>query len=586
MLKIYLSSTFEDLKEHREAVYRQLNKLAGLKVIAMEDYVATDERPLAKCLSDVADCDIYIGLFAWRYGFIPQDLAAEGRSITECEYRYAEKLEKTCLIFLVDEKEPWVPAYMDSATNRPEAAAKLAALRKELLDSKTAVMFGTPQEVASAAAVAVANQLARLQPAAATGAHDAGNAPQFREITGRLLIACSPHDEVLATALAQRVSAASGRSAAVAPRALFAKTQEDFAELEAALTVHHAGLVLATATSKLPLLERTPQVERILSIMEARLGEVALVLGGVTADELPPGLCRIPCFVLPGHDEAALTAAAFADAANWARQVVPPPGMRAVGLPVSVVAMTKEELLGLQGNAGLIGDQLGRSIQEQFECLTGELNKSGIAWTDAYGATREVWQPFGVDGKPVRQLIAGLVHILNSRNLPKLRERQIKVQWYPFDHDLLEEPNLRGIYQDVAKGGCVLLVDEMSLFYPPLREALINSPFFNNEQVAVVTISPLDSGQDTLNKLLEAAARKNLSWAFERYATDLDPQCEFAVSDERRLKRWLHASIPETASNMRDPRPDRPRMQAFFDKVGVTSRRGGGDYLWGGGGRP
>ena len=67
-LKIYLSSTFEDLKDYRRRVYEQLRTLRH-DVIAMEDYVAADERPLDKCLRDVRDSDVYIGLFAWRYGY-------------------------------------------------------------------------------------------------------------------------------------------------------------------------------------------------------------------------------------------------------------------------------------------------------------------------------------------------------------------------------------------------------------------------------------------------------------------------------------------------------------------------------------
>jgi hypothetical protein len=43
----------------------------GHTAIAMEDYVAGDERPLDKCLEDVRACQAYVGIFAWRYGFIP-----------------------------------------------------------------------------------------------------------------------------------------------------------------------------------------------------------------------------------------------------------------------------------------------------------------------------------------------------------------------------------------------------------------------------------------------------------------------------------------------------------------------------------
>jgi len=57
----------------------------------MEGYAASEERPLDACLKDVKDRDIYVGMFAWRYGYIPpkEHGNAAGLSITECEYRRA-----------------------------------------------------------------------------------------------------------------------------------------------------------------------------------------------------------------------------------------------------------------------------------------------------------------------------------------------------------------------------------------------------------------------------------------------------------------------------------------------------------------
>ena len=63
MATIYLSSTYEDLTEHREAVYRALRRL-GHDVRAMEDYVATDQRPVDKCLADVAEGAALKGYFS------------------------------------------------------------------------------------------------------------------------------------------------------------------------------------------------------------------------------------------------------------------------------------------------------------------------------------------------------------------------------------------------------------------------------------------------------------------------------------------------------------------------------------------
>lgn len=97
----YLSSTYQDLRPHREAVYRVLAKMR-FRVTAMEDYVARDDRMVGQVVKDVAACDIYVGIFAWRYGYIPPDGNPQRLSVTVLEYREAEKLTKPRLLFLLD----------------------------------------------------------------------------------------------------------------------------------------------------------------------------------------------------------------------------------------------------------------------------------------------------------------------------------------------------------------------------------------------------------------------------------------------------------------------------------------------------
>src|SRR5713226_6398740 len=126
MAKIYISSTYSDLKDHREKVYRALRQMRH-DVIAMEDYVARDERPLETCLADVADCDIYIGIFAWRYGFIPSENNPEGKSITELEYRKAVNTGKSPLIFLLDKQATWHPQLMDAFTGENDHGQRINA---------------------------------------------------------------------------------------------------------------------------------------------------------------------------------------------------------------------------------------------------------------------------------------------------------------------------------------------------------------------------------------------------------------------------------------------------------------------------
>jgi len=150
MARIYISSTYSDLKEFRERVYRALRKLDH-DVIAMEDYAAADQRPLDKCLDDVAGCDVYIGIFAWRYGYIPPE---QDKSITELEFRTANDRKKRCLIFLLDDNAPWSRALMDKESDRIER------LRDELKRDFLVDFFNNIDDLVSDITIAVSKALA------------------------------------------------------------------------------------------------------------------------------------------------------------------------------------------------------------------------------------------------------------------------------------------------------------------------------------------------------------------------------------------------------------------------------------------
>src|SRR5437763_24128 len=69
-MRIFVSSSFEDLKEHRAAAIRVLRQL-GHEVLAMEDMIAGSVAPLAKVVEMVDRSEAYVGVFAWRYGYMP-----------------------------------------------------------------------------------------------------------------------------------------------------------------------------------------------------------------------------------------------------------------------------------------------------------------------------------------------------------------------------------------------------------------------------------------------------------------------------------------------------------------------------------
>jgi hypothetical protein len=152
--RIYLSSTYADLKEYREAVARTLRKMRH-DVVGMEDYVAADERPLDKCLRDVAASDAYVGFFAWRYGFVPEKRNPRRRSITELEYRKALEARKPCLIFLLHDDAPWPAVAIDAVSGEAHGARQLARLRRELRKEKLVSFFRTPDDLAREVSVSV-----------------------------------------------------------------------------------------------------------------------------------------------------------------------------------------------------------------------------------------------------------------------------------------------------------------------------------------------------------------------------------------------------------------------------------------------
>jgi hypothetical protein len=84
--RIYISSTFFDLEDHRTVLNRVLESTECFDIVRMENYGTRSKPPLEKCLEDVDSCEYYILLLGNRYGYIP---AGQKYSITNREYKKA-----------------------------------------------------------------------------------------------------------------------------------------------------------------------------------------------------------------------------------------------------------------------------------------------------------------------------------------------------------------------------------------------------------------------------------------------------------------------------------------------------------------
>ena len=71
--------------------------------------------PIKFSLQKVAQSQVYVGIFALRYGYIPEDpVRNPGRlSITELEYRHAVELDIPTLIYIAKKSHPFKEDQID-----------------------------------------------------------------------------------------------------------------------------------------------------------------------------------------------------------------------------------------------------------------------------------------------------------------------------------------------------------------------------------------------------------------------------------------------------------------------------------------
>ncbi len=119
-MKVFISSTHLDLKDYRQVAIEVVNRYKCAP-LAMEFFAAQPGEPSRVCDNEVRDCDILIGIYAHRFGFVPD---GQSKSITQQEYELAKQLGKPCLCLIVQEDFSWNPKHIEND--------KYAALQKFL----------------------------------------------------------------------------------------------------------------------------------------------------------------------------------------------------------------------------------------------------------------------------------------------------------------------------------------------------------------------------------------------------------------------------------------------------------------------
>lgn len=99
--QIFVSSTFEDLKDERELVIKAILEMGHIPV-GMEMFSAGDEQQWKLIQTQIDDCDYYVIISAFRYGSLDGEI-----SYTEKEYDYAVKIGIPVLGFIIKEGVQW-----------------------------------------------------------------------------------------------------------------------------------------------------------------------------------------------------------------------------------------------------------------------------------------------------------------------------------------------------------------------------------------------------------------------------------------------------------------------------------------------
>lgn len=137
--QVFVSSTYEDLKEERRAVEETIIR-AGDFPVGMEAFPAADEEQFEFIETIIDQCDFYVLIIAGRYGSITSD----GKSYTEKEYHYAVKVGVPVLVMLRD-KQDQLPE--DKTETDSEKRTALKNFITHASDGRLHKLWATPEDL-------------------------------------------------------------------------------------------------------------------------------------------------------------------------------------------------------------------------------------------------------------------------------------------------------------------------------------------------------------------------------------------------------------------------------------------------------
>ncbi|MBI5029503.1 MAG: DUF4062 domain-containing protein [Chloroflexi bacterium] len=150
---VMISSTARDLPEHRKEVMDAC-LCQSIFPVMMEHLPASDDEAISASLKMVDEADIYLGVFAHRYGYVPKEHNPHQVSVTEMEYNRAVERNIPRCIFIMHDDHLLKASDIDI-----ENVAKLRKLKERLQVGNVVNFFKSPNELRTQ----VINSLSKLR---------------------------------------------------------------------------------------------------------------------------------------------------------------------------------------------------------------------------------------------------------------------------------------------------------------------------------------------------------------------------------------------------------------------------------------
>ena len=156
--QVFISSTFEDLKQERQVLVKAILELGHLPS-GMELFPASDDASWRLIREVIDESDYYVLIIGGRYGSLDE----AGISYTEREYDHAHAQHKPVIALLHERPDDLPRGRTDT---NPRAWTRLASFRNKIEQRHTCAYWTTPEELRSKL---IASLTSTMQTVPATG---------------------------------------------------------------------------------------------------------------------------------------------------------------------------------------------------------------------------------------------------------------------------------------------------------------------------------------------------------------------------------------------------------------------------------